>query len=261
LNFQLFLCFLKYLQQNLIFALNKISLLIFLDSSFSRQWSVKRRGGVQNEISTFFILFPLISPSHSLTTVGNTYELQKQRFKMIPQAIESKIYTLRDQQVMLDVDLATLYGVETKVLKQAIKRNIKRFPPDFMFTITSDELKILRSQIVTSSGEILRSQIATSSWGGTRYASFVFTEQGVAMLSSVLNSETAIEVNIAIMRAFVLMRQFALSHKDLTEKLKELERKYDQKFHTVHQALEYLLQKDRQQAEQPKRKQIGFHRE
>jgi len=162
-------------------------------------------------------------------------------------SLQSKIYILRDKQVMLDVDLATLYGVETKHLKQAVKRNINRFPSDFMFELTSDELENLRSQIVTSS------------WGGTRYAPFAFTEQGVAMLSSVLNSETAIEVNIAIMRVFVFMRQYALSHKDLTEKLQELEKKYDQKFHTIHQALDYLLQKDKQLTEQPKRKQIGFH--
>jgi len=162
-------------------------------------------------------------------------------------SLQSKIYILRDKQVMFDVDLAILYGVKTKQLKQAVKRNINRFPSDFMFALTPDELENLRSQFVTSS------------WGGTRYAPFAFTEQGVAMLSSVLNSETAIEVNIAIMRAFVFMRQYALSHKDLTEKLKELERKYDQKFHTIHQALEYLLQKDKQQLEHPKRKQIGFH--
>ena len=187
---------------------------------------------------------------------------------MIPQTIQSKIYTLRDQQVMLDVDLAKLYGVETKQLKRVVKRNISRFPPDFIFTITSDEFKILRSQIAISScedacneSENLRCQFGTSNRGGTRYAPFAFTEQGVAMLSGLLNSDIAIEVNIAIMRAFVFMMRYALSHKDLAEKLKELERKYDQKFHTIHQALDYLLQKDRQQAEQPKRKQIGFHGE
>ena len=161
--------------------------------------------------------------------------------------IQSKIYILRDKQVMFDFDLAKLYKVETKRLKEAVKRNIYRFPPDFMFVLSPSELKNLRSQF------------ATSSWGGTRYAPFVFTEQGVAMLSSVLNSESAITMNIAIVRAFVFMRQYALSHRDLTDKLKELEKKYDQKFHSVHQALEYLLQKDRQQMEQPKRKQIGFH--
>jgi len=177
---------------------------------------------------------------------------------MIPQTIQSKIYTLRNLQVMLDFDLAEMYHVEKKRLNEAVKRNIKRFPPDFMFQLTRQEVSNLKSQIATSS---LISQFAISSWGGVRKLPYAFTEQGVAMLSGLLNSDIAIEVNIAIVRAFVLMRQFALNHKDLTEKLKELERKYDQKFHTVHQALEYLLQKDKQQTEQPKRKQIGFHRE
>ncbi|MCL1919577.1 MAG: ORF6N domain-containing protein [Kiritimatiellaeota bacterium] len=161
-------------------------------------------------------------------------------------AVQGQIYILRGKQVMLDFDLAKLYGVKTMRLNEAVKRNIKRFPDDFMFQLTKQE------------AENLISQFAISSWGGTRKLPYAFTEQGVAMLSGLLNSETAIEVNIAIMRAFVLMRQYALSHKDLTEKLQELERKYDQKFHTVHQALDYLLQKDRQDAAQPKRKQIGF---
>lgn len=150
---------------------------------------------------------------------------------------------------MLDVDLAKLYGVETMRLNETVKRNIKRFPDDFMFQLTKQEAKNLISQC------------AISSWGGTRKLPYAFTEQGVAMLSGLLNSDIAIDVNIAIMRVFVFMRRYALSHKDLTEKLKELERKYDQKFHTIHQALDYLLQKDKQQAEQPKRKQIGFHGE
>ena len=161
--------------------------------------------------------------------------------------IQGKIYTLRDQQVMLDVDLATLYGVKTMRLNETVKRNIKRFPPDFMFQLTKAE------------AEGLISQFAISSWGGTRKLPYAFTEQGVAMLSGLLNSDIAIEVNIAIMRAFVFMRQYALSHKDLTEKLKELEKKYDQKFHTIHQALDYLLKKDRQLLKQPKRNPIGFH--
>ena len=171
-------------------------------------------------------------------------------------SIQTKIHTFREQQVMLDFDLAKLYGVETRVLKQAVKRNIKRFPSDFMFTLTPDETGILRSQIATSN---LKSQIVISSWGGPRKLPCAFTEQGVAMLSGLLNSDTAIEVNIAIMRAFVFLRQYAMSHKDLTEKLKELERKYDQKFNTIQQALEYLLQKDRRETEHPKRKPIGFH--
>jgi ORF6N domain. len=163
------------------------------------------------------------------------------------QTIQNHIHELRGQQVMFDFDLAKLYGVETKRLKEAVKRNIKCFPPDFMFSLNLNEF------------ENLRSQFASSSWGGIRYAPFVFTEQGVAMLSSVLNSETAIEVNIAIMRAFVLMRRYALSHKELTVKLKQLEEKYDQQFNTVHEALTYLLQKDKPDPAPSKRKRIGFH--
>jgi tRNA isopentenyl-2-thiomethyl-A-37 hydroxylase MiaE len=117
-----------------------------------------------------------------------------------------------------------------------------------MFMLAEDDVKLLVSQNVIPSKKHL---------GGA--LPLAFTEQGVAMLSSILNSKTAIEVNIAIMRAFVFMRRYALSHRDLTEKLAELEKKYDQKFHSVHQALEYLLQKDRQLLEQPKRNPIGFH--
>ena len=110
--------------------------------------------------------------------------------------VRSKIYEIRGQKVMLDRDLAMLYGIETKVLKQAVKRNLKRFPSDFMFELTPDEVECLRSQIVTSNGR-----------GGNRYMPFAFTEQGVAMLSSIINSEAAIEININIMRAFVEVRQ------------------------------------------------------
>ncbi len=112
------------------------------------------------------------------------------------QLIQSKIHEIRGQRVMLDLDLAEMYGTETKVLKQSVKRNMKRFPPDFMFELTKDEYDNLRSQIVTSNPR-----------GGNRYMPFAFTEQGVAMLSSVLNSDVAIEININIMRAFIAVRQ------------------------------------------------------
>jgi phage regulator Rha-like protein len=163
------------------------------------------------------------------------------------QTIQNKIYELREQRIMFDFDLAELYGVETKRLKEAVRRNIKRFPADFMFVLNPDEFASLRSQN------------ATSNRGGTRYAPFAFTEQGVAMLSSILNSEKAIEVNISIMRAFVFMRQYALSHKDLTEKLKQLEEKYDQQFNDIHEAINYLLQKNRQETALWERKRIGFN--
>ncbi len=138
--------------------------------------------------------------------------------------IESLIYIIRDEQVMLDSDLAKLYGVETKVLNQAVKRNIQRFPTDFMFQLTKDEC--LRSQIVTSNG----------GRGGSRYMPYAFTENGVAMLSSVLRSERAIEVNIRIMRAFTLMRNFIKKHGSLFQRLDRLEMKQlktDEKVDTI----------------------------
>ena len=133
------------------------------------------------------------------------------------EVIQSRIYAIRGQKVMLDFDLAALYKVETRVLNQAVKRNLARFPNDFMFSLTLEEWTLMSSQFVMTSGK-KRPKSALP---------LAFTEQGVAMLSGVLHSEQAIEVNIAIMRAFVLMRQYALSHQDLTEKLKELENRYD----------------------------------
>ena len=164
--------------------------------------------------------------------------------------IQTKIYEIRGQKVMLDSDLAELYEVETKNLNLAVKRNIKRFPPDFMFQLTKSEWDILRLQIETSKGR-----------GGTRYLPYAFTEQGVAMLSGILNSDKAIETNIAIMRAFVFVRQYALTHKDLTEKLQELENKYDKQFKDVYEVITYLLQKDNQETEQKQRKRIGYKNE
>jgi hypothetical protein len=129
--------------------------------------------------------------------------------------IARHILSLRDQRVMLDAELAALYGVETKVLVQAIKRNIERFPADFMFQLSTEEFANLRSQFVTSS----------SGYGGRRYAPYAFTEQGVAMLSSVLNSPRAIAINIEIMRAFVQVRAMAATHQDLAKQLTELQDK------------------------------------
>lgn len=161
--------------------------------------------------------------------------------------IQTKIYEIRGQKVMLDFDLALLYETETKYLKRTVKANIRRFPPDFMFELSYLEWESLRCNFSTS-----------NSRGGTRYMPFAFTEQGIAMLSGILNSEKAIEVNIAIMRAFVFMRQYALTHKDLTEKLQELENKYDQQFKDVYDAINFLLQKDSQETEQKQRKRIGY---
>lgn len=146
--------------------------------------------------------------------------------------LASPILVIRGQKVMLDSDLATLYGVETKVLNQAVRRNIERFPEDFMFQLTSDEAERLRSQSVTSK----------SGRGGRRTAPYAFTEQGVAMLSSVLSSPSAIRVNIEIMRAFVRLRQMATSNADLARKLNALERKYDGQFKIVFAAIRELTE-------------------
>jgi hypothetical protein len=152
-------------------------------------------------------------------------------------AIQKRILVVRDRQVMLDEDLAELYGVETRRLTEQVKRNIERFPEDFMFQLTKDEAAILRSQSATSSGH-----------GGRRYPPYVFTEQGVAMLSGVLRSRTAIAVNIAIMRAFVELRRAALSYATIERRLTELEReskerfgKHDQQLADVFEALRQLI--------------------
>jgi len=150
---------------------------------------------------------------------------------------------------MLDSDLAGLYGVSTKQLNQQVRRNLERFPEDFMFRLGDEEAAFLRSQSVTSKtdarGGLLRSQsvtLKTEARGGRRNSPYVFTEQGVAMLSSVLHSERAIQVNIAIMRAFVKLREILASHKDLAAKLDALEQRYDARFRMVFDALRKLMQ-------------------
>ena len=137
------------------------------------------------------------------------------------ETITHRILLLREHKVLLDADLAALYGVETKVLLQAVKRNLERFPDDFMFQLTNQEFNVLRSQSVTSSSEALE----TLRWGGRRTAPYAFTEQGVAMLSSILSSPQAVQVNIAIMRAFVKLRELAMTHHDLARQLDALEEK------------------------------------
>ena len=146
--------------------------------------------------------------------------------------IESHIVYIKKHKVMLDTTLAQLYGVETKVLIQAVKRNIDRFPDDFMFQLSAEEFENLRSQTVTSSG----------THGGRRYFPYVFTEQGVAMLSSVLNSKQAIQVNIEIMRAFVNLRKTIDSYKELKLQIDKLEKKYDKNFKFVFEAIHQLMQ-------------------
>jgi hypothetical protein len=159
--------------------------------------------------------------------------------------IEQAILLIRGHKVMLDADLAVLYGVETKALNRAVKRNIERFPDDFMFQLTEDEVAILRRQFGTSNSEgtsALRSQFGTSKGrGGRRYLPYAFTEQGVAMLSSVLRSERAVKVNIQVMRTFVKLRRMLATHEDLARKLDALERKYDRQFKAVFDAIRELM--------------------
>jgi hypothetical protein len=165
--------------------------------------------------------------------------------------LDNSIHLVRGHRVMLDADLAALYGVQTKVLVQAVKRNLSRFPEDFMFQLTSDEWAILRSQIVTSS----------STHGGRRTMPYGFTEQGVAMLSSVLGSERAIAVNIEIMRAFVRLRNLLASNKELAKRFSELEQRLERKLESHDQAIAGILDAIRQlmtpQPTPPKRR-IGF---
>ena len=147
----------------------------------------------------------------------------KNNTELAVKTIESKILTIRNQQVMIDRDLAELYEIETRVLNQAVKRNIERFPEDFMFQLSDEEFENWKSQFVTSnSDENLKSQIVTSSWGGVRKLPYAFTEQGVAMLSSVLKSAVAVDVNIQIMRAFVSMRHFLQGNAQIFAELKSL---------------------------------------
>jgi hypothetical protein len=166
---------------------------------------------------------------------------------MQPPVIERKTYEARGLAIMLDFDLAELYETENKYLKRAVRANIRRFPTDFMFELTKDEWESLRCNFCTSNKK-----------GGTRYMPFAFTEQGVAMLSGILNSDKAIDVNIAIMRAFVLTRQYAMKDRELMVRMNELETKYNKQFNDVYDAINFLLQKDKQKVSQDQRKRIGF---
>jgi len=158
--------------------------------------------------------------------------------------IENAILLIRGQKVLLDADLAALYGVETKVLVKAVKRNVERFPADFMFQLLPEEVTRLRFQIGTSK----------RGRGGRRYAPYAFTEQGVAMLSGVLRSPRAVQANIAIMRAFVRLRQMLAAHADLARHLAELEQRYDKQFRVVFEAIRGLATPP-----EPPPKRIGFH--
>ena len=174
--------------------------------------------------------------------------MSTQSTALIPTArIERRILLLRGEKVMLDSDLAELYGVETKALNQAVKRNLDRFPADFMFQLSPKEAAL-----------ISRSQIVTLKHGtNLKYRPHVFTEQGVAMLSSVLRSKRAVQVNIAIMRAFVQLRQMLATNANLSRKLEALEKKYDAQFRAVFEAIRELMAADK--PERKRRREIGFH--
>jgi hypothetical protein len=169
----------------------------------------------------------------------------------LPSEIDAHIYAVRNQRVMLDRDLAVLFGVTTKALKQAVKRNNARFPPDFAFPLARAEIANLRSQSVTSSSDDIELEKLNISFdfpksdekshGGRRYLPIAFTQEGVAMLSSVLRSPRAIAVNIEIMRAFVRMRRLTLSVKELAAKVEHLEKKYDGQFGLVFDAIKELM--------------------
>jgi len=161
--------------------------------------------------------------------------------------IEKKILLIRGHKVMLDSDLAVLYGVTTKRLNEQVRRNLRRFPSDFMFQLTAEEIESLRSQFAT---------LKTGRGRHRKFLPYVFTEQGVAMLSSVINSKRAIEVNILIMRAFVKLREMLATHKDLAKKMEEMEKKYDEQFKVVFEAIYELMKPP-----EPSRRRIGFKSE
>ena len=165
------------------------------------------------------------------------------------QIIQQKIFDIRGQKVMLDFDLAALYGVETKVFNQAVKRNIESFPEDFMFRLANEEFANLRSQIVTSSH------------GGKRYAPYVFTEHGVTMLASVLKSEKARKMNIAIVRAFIALRKMAIQYADIIEQIAQIKDKvsnHDAQLNQIYDAIENLLDDKMEKGQNNKREPIGF---
>jgi len=180
-----------------------------------------------------------------------TNENKEDKIMLPDEAIMDKIYLIRGQKVMLDSDLADLYEVETRRLNEQVKRNIDRFPEDFMFQLTKEEF------------ENLKSQIATSSWGGRRKLPFAFTEHGVLMLSSVLNSERSIKVNIQIMRIYTRIRHMLLTHKDILLKLEKMEQKlsgHDEKILLIFEYLKQFEEAKQQELEYKNRKRIGYKR-
>jgi len=197
-----------------------------------------------------------------LDTTSWIFKMNEMR---IIKSIQNRIYEIRGERVMLDFDLAALYEVPTKVLNQAVKRNIKRFPKDFMFRLTSDEWGEMWSQIVTTSEEqtSMRSQIVTASQSkrNTKTTPYAFTEQGIAMLSGILNSDKAIAMNIAIMRAFVEIRRILIQETDLRIQLNQIRERlgeHDTQLNAIYDAMENLLDEKAAQKKFEERKRIGF---
>ncbi|MDP3057360.1 MAG: ORF6N domain-containing protein [bacterium] len=166
---------------------------------------------------------------------------------LVNETIESKIFFIRGKKVIFDRDLAELYGVETRILNRVVRRNMDRFPEEFMFQLNKKEVEIWQSQFLIS-------QIGTSSWGGTRKAPLVFTEHGVAMLSSVLNSKRAIQVNIQIIKTFIKLKEMIATNRELRIKIEGLEKKYDKSFKIVFDTLRKLFK----EKENNPQKRIGF---
>jgi phage regulator Rha-like protein len=182
----------------------------------------------------------------------------------IIKSIQNRIYEIREERIMLDFDIAELYEIVSKVLNQAVKRNIRRFPSDFMFQLSSAEWSLMRSQFAGASAEFsLRSQIVTLNGRGrhSKYLPYAFTEQGIAMLSGILNSEKAIQMNIAIMRAFVEARRLSLQEMDLRTQLKEIKEVlgvHDSQLNQIYDAMENLLDEKAAQRRWNDRERIGF---
>jgi ORF6N domain len=188
--------------------------------------------------------------------------IHKPTLMQIIQSIQNRIFEIRGERIMLDRDLASLYEIETRVLNQAVKRNLKRFPKDFMFQLTGEEFESLRFQLETSDEKSLISQFVISKGrGGNRHLPYAFTEQGVAMLSGVINSDKAINMNIAIMRAFVAVRQILLRQNDIKEQLKEIKERigeHDVQLNQIYDAMENLLDEKAAQRKWDERDRIGF---
>jgi hypothetical protein len=194
--------------------------------------------------STLLLRFEVPNWNLKVATLSGSASMPSGQSFIPTERIERLILLIRGHKVLLDEDLAALYRVETKALVRAVKRNLDRFPEDFMFQLTKEEFENLRYQFGTS-----------SLWGGRRYPPYAFTEHGVAMLSSVLNSAPAIHVNVEIMRTFVRLRQMLASNADLSRRLNELEKKYDAQFRVVFDASRQLMTPP----EAPKKGRIGFH--